>query len=77
MVELRIEISDDIKQRMSEISIDWSIVIDTFIREKISDWTKFRSIVSKSKLTEEDALEIGKKINRGLAERYKKSVVLK
>ena len=71
MVELRIEISDDLKNKMSGLSMNWDSVIDSFIREKVFEWERFRSIVSKSKLTEKDALELGKKVNEGLAKRYK------
>lgn len=71
MVELKITLSDDLKRKMSELSIDWSVVVDAFIREKLSEWIELRSIVSKSKLTEEDALEIGKQINKGLSQKYK------
>ena len=71
MAELKINLSDDLKSKMSEVSIDWSSVIDSFIREKLSDWAILESIVSKSKLTEEDALEIGERVNKGLSKRYK------
>jgi hypothetical protein len=72
MVELKIEISDDLKRKMSELPIDWSVVISTFIREKAFEWARLRNIVDKSELSEEDALEIGRKVNKGLAKRYKK-----
>ena len=71
MVELRIELPEDLKRKMAEIPVDWSIIIAAFIRNKVSEWARLRSIVSKSRLTEEDALEIGRKINAGLAKRYK------
>ena len=50
---------------MLEFPVDWSIVISLFIRDKISEWARFRSIVSKSKLTEEDAFELGKLVKSG------------
>ncbi|MEK6914175.1 MAG: hypothetical protein AABW83_00840 [Nanoarchaeota archaeon] len=69
MIELRIEISEDLKKKMLELSTDWDSIIDTFIREKISELSRLRSIVSKSKLTEKDALELGRKVNKGLVKR--------
>jgi predicted transcriptional regulator len=72
MAEITIKISDDLKHKMEEFSMNWDSIIDAIIRNKISEWERFRSIVSKSKLTEEDALELGKKINEGLAKRYKR-----
>jgi len=74
MVELRIEISDDLKRRMSDLPIDWSVIIASFINKKVSEWREFRTIVSKSRLTEEDALEIGRKVNKDLAKRYKELI---
>jgi len=71
MTELRIDISEDLKRKMAELPVDWSVIIATFIREKVFEWVRLRSIVNKSKLTEEDALEIGRKVNLGLAKRYK------
>ena len=56
MVELRIEISDDLKRRMSDLPIDWSVIIASFINKKVSEWREFRTIVSKSRLTEEEFL---------------------
>ena len=71
MAELTIELSEDLKRKMAELPVDWSVIIAVFIREKVFEWARLRSIVDKSKLTEEDALEIGRKINAGLAKRYK------
>ena len=72
MVELSIEISEDLKQKMSELSdVDWSRVISAFVRDKVFEWIKLRQIIKKSELTEEDALAIGRKINIGLAKGYK------
>ena len=41
------------------------------IREQASKLARLKTIASKSKLTEEDVLELGRKINRGLHERYR------
>ena len=74
MAELRIQISDDLKNKMSGLSMNWDSVIDSFIREKLFEWERLRSIVSKSKLTEKDALELGRKVDEGLAKRYKEII---
>ena len=71
MAEIKIEISDDLKNKMSGLSMNWDSVIDSFIREKLFEWERIRSIVSKSELTEKDALELGRKVNEGLAKKYK------
>ncbi|CAD7768307.1 hypothetical protein FHEFKHOI_00206 [Candidatus Methanoperedenaceae archaeon GB50] len=72
MAELKVVIPEDLKQEMDKTSfIDWSKVARDAIREQASKLARLKSIASKSKLTEKDALELGRKINRGLHERYK------
>ena len=71
MVELKIELSEDLKRKMAELPVDWSVIIAAFIRDKVFEWVRLRAIVDKSKLTEADALEIGRKVNAGLAKKYK------
>ena len=70
MAELIINISDDLKGKMSEFSIDWSSIAGEAIKNKLTQMILFKSIVSESKLTQEDALEIGRKINASLHKRY-------
>ena len=78
MAELKIEIPEDLEEKMSELhEIDWSRAINSFVRQKVSEWIRLRSIVSKSKLTEKDALEIGRKVNESMAKRYKDIISLK
>ncbi len=75
MGELIIEISEDLKQKMLEMrGIDWSRVINAFVRERISELARLHLILDKSALTEEDAVEIGRKVNKSLAKKYKESL---
>ena len=72
MGELKVVIPEDLKQDMDKAPfIDWSKVARDAIREQASKLARLKAIASKSKLTEEDALELGRKINKGLYERYK------
>ncbi len=69
---ITLSLPEDLKKQMDEFEdINWSAVAREAIKNKLSQLLLFKSIVSKSKLTEEDALEIGRKINAGLAKRYK------
>jgi len=78
MVELIINLSEDLKEKMQELpEVDWNMVVSAFIREKILEWARLRSIAGRSELTEEDALELGRLVNKGLAKKYKESVSLK
>ena len=72
MGELKVVIPEDLKQEMDRtLFIDWSKVARDAIREQASKLARLKTIASKSKLTEEDVLELGRKINRGLHERYR------
>ena len=73
MTEVVVKIPTDLEHRMKELpEVDWSSVARVLIRGEVSRLVLLKSIVSKSKLTEEDALELGKKVNEGLAKRYNK-----
>jgi len=72
MPTITLSVPEDLKHEMDALpEINWSAVAREAIRIKVAEIALFRSIVSKSKLTEEDVLELGSKINKGLAERYK------
>lgn len=72
MAELKVEISEDLKREIDRTSFrDWSKVARDAIREEASKLARLKGIASKSKITEKDALELGRTINKGLHERYK------
>ena len=50
--------------------IKWSEVARQAIWEKARKLELMDKMLSKSKLTEQDALEIGREINRGIAKRH-------
>jgi len=78
MIELKIEIPEDLRQQMDELSmVDWTIVISAFIRERMFEWKRLHSIVDKSELTEEEAIALGGQINKGLAKKYKELLSVK
>ena len=82
MAEVVVNIPENIKHRMEMFpGIKWSdvfkevIVSKTFEEElrksKKMQRAVFEGLASKSKLTEEDALELGKKINEGMVDELK------
>lgn len=72
MPTITLSMPDDLKKQMDEFGdINWSEVARESIRERISQLALLNSIVKKSKLTKEDALEIGRKINESMHKRYK------
>ena len=73
MAEMVVKIPVDLEYQMKELpEVDWSSVVRVLIKGEVSRLLILKSIVSKSKLTEEDALELGMKVNEGLTRRYKK-----
>jgi len=73
MANMTLAIPDALKQEMDEMKfVNWSEIARDAIKQKILEWRLFQSIVSKSKLTQKDADELAKKINRAASERLLK-----
>jgi len=56
---------------MEKFGVDWSPIIRRMIESEIRNLAKIEEIISKSRMTEEDALELSKKINKLVAERFR------
>ena len=77
MPTITLSMPDDIKKKMDEFNdINWSAVAREAIKNRLSQLILFRSIVSKSKLTEKDALELGKIVKAGRFTELKKRGLL-
>lgn len=76
MVEIVVEIPEDLKKVMKKHKlVDWSGIAGEAIRKAAAELELLNVIASESKLTEKDAIELGKKIKKGMWERaYKKLV---
>ncbi len=73
MSTITLSVPEDLKREMDEFKeMNWSEVARAAIREKVAQLAILKSITAKSKLTEKDALEIGRKINKSMHERFKK-----
>lgn len=73
MPTLTLAIPEDLKHEMDSLpEINWSEIARKAISEKAAEFALFKSIVAKSKLSEKDALELGRKVNEGLYKKYKK-----
>ena len=71
MVNLTLSVPDDLKKQMEEFPvINWSEVAREAFRDRLGELKLLKQITSKSKLTERDALIIGRKINNGIAKRH-------
>jgi len=68
MPNLTLAIPEELQEKMKKHSeIRWSEVVRKTIQDRIHDLELMDKLTSNSKLTEKDALEIGKKINLGVA----------
>lgn len=75
MPNITLSVPEDLKKLMEEFpEMNWSEVARSAIKEKAAQLALLKSITSKSKLTEKDALELGRKVNKGLAKRYRELV---
>lgn len=70
MPTITLSITEELKKEMEESKdINWSEVARAAIKTKLSQLKILKAISAKSKLTEKEALELGRKINRSLHER--------
>lgn len=76
MAEVVVKVPEELKRELEEFpEVDWSIVIGEFIKAKTFELELersrklrhllFKALTAESKLTEKDALELGKKIKEG------------
>ena len=82
MAELKIKIPDELEREMEELSFNWSGIALEAIKLKVfeSHLSKSKALQravlevlsSKSKLTKESALELGKKVNEGMLRQLKR-----
>ena len=73
MPTLTLAIPKELKSKMDSLpELNWSEIARKAISKEVKEYNLFKSIVAKSKLTEKDALELGRKVNKSLHERYEK-----
>lgn len=76
MANVSFTITEELKAKMDKFSwINWSEVAreEAIKREMLhEDFEEFNKIVSKSKLTEEDAMKLAREVNAGMYRKLKK-----
>lgn len=73
VVNMTLAIPSELKKQMDEVKfVNWSEVARAAFRDKLVQFQLFQKIASKSKLTQKDADELGRKINRAASERLLK-----
>ena len=74
MVSMTLSIPSNLKKEMELYpEINWSAVAREAIKRKIQILQEMNKILSKSKLTEDDALYFGKKITKKAAKRFREA----
>ena len=72
MVSVTLSVPEDLKKKMDEFpEMNWSEVARGAVREKVIKLEFLKNFASKSELTEEDALRLGKEVSKAVAKRFK------
>ena len=73
MTTLTLAVPDEMKKRMDSFpEMNWSEVARQAFMQKIEDMNFLRKFKEKSKLTEEDALRLGKKVSTAVSNKLRK-----
>ena len=73
MTTMTLAVPPELKGKMEKFpEMNWSEVARQAFMQRIKDLEFLRKFKSDSTLTEEDALRLGRKLNKKLAKRYKK-----
>jgi len=74
MTTMTLAIPSELKHKMEDFpEMNWSEVARQAFMQRIKDLEFLRRFKSDSTLTEEDALKLGRELNKSLAKRYKKA----
>ena len=72
MVNVTLSLPAELKQKMDSFEeINWSAVAREAFDEKIKDMELIKKFKSKSTLTEEDAMRLGKEVSKALSDRLR------
>jgi hypothetical protein len=72
MVSMTLAIPTELKKEMELYpEINWSVVARAAIQRKIAILREMDKLLAKSELTEEDAIRIGRQINKKVAKKYR------
>ena len=73
MVNMTLSIPKEIKNKMEVFpEINWSEVARQAFKKKLSDLELLEKIKSESTLDEEEAIRLGRELNKKMAEKYSK-----
>ena len=71
MVSMTLAIPDDLKKEMEKLpEINWSEIARIAIKKRLLLLKQIREFTKDSELTEEDAIRLGREINKNLAKHW-------
>jgi predicted CopG family antitoxin len=70
MATITIEIPDEIYEEMKKENIDWEQFIKKTIINQLKKLKKLNELLKNSEVSDEDVLNIGRKIKREIAKRH-------
>ncbi|MDD9953992.1 MAG: hypothetical protein OXR66_06665 [Candidatus Woesearchaeota archaeon] len=71
MVSITLSVPKEMKSQMdTHEEMNWSAVAREAIKKRLILLERFREFTKNSELTEEDTIELGRKINKGIAEKH-------
>ncbi len=71
MVSITLSVPEDLKHKMDQFKdINWSAVAREAVKKKINLLEQFREFTKDSTFTEEDALRLGREVNKRVAKRF-------
>ncbi len=74
MTTMTLAVPSELKNKMETFpEMNWSEVARQAFMQRIKDLEFLKKFKSDSTLTEEDALKLGRELNKNLAKRYKKA----
>lgn len=76
MTTMTLAVPDELKRKMESFpEMNWSEVARQAFLQKIQDLEFLKKFKSKSKITEEDALRIGRKVSAAVSDRLRKKAI--
>ncbi|HLD42760.1 MAG TPA: hypothetical protein VJB08_02100 [Candidatus Nanoarchaeia archaeon] len=72
MVSITLSVPEEIKKEMDHFpEMNWSAVAREAIKKRIVLLQKFKEFTKDSELTEDDAIRLGREVNKAVAKRYR------
>ena len=72
-MELKFKVPKELEGEVRKLSqVELSLILAGMIKSELEKAARLKQIVSKSRLTEEQAINLGKQVNKSLHKRYKK-----